>query len=77
MLQILRETIQGWTFAFTAPKSGSVVSRDNVNALEREIRRVCKANPYPRETCLQRAKAIDMKDRFEEYVKLYEGIVHE
>lgn len=74
MLQILGETIQGWAFAFTAPKSGSVVPRDDVDALEKKIRRVCEEKPYPPEACLQRAKAFDMKDRFEEYVKLYEDM---
>lgn len=53
---------------------GSVVPRDNVDALEREIKRVCEEKPYPPEACLQRAKAFDMKDRFEEYVKLYEKV---
>ncbi len=56
---------------------GSVVPCDDVDALEKKIRRVCEEKPYPPEACLQRAKAFDMKDRFEEYVKLYEGIVHE
>lgn len=56
---------------------GSVVPCDDVDALEKEIRRVCTEKPYPREACLERAKAFDMNARFEEYVKLYKGIVHE
>lgn len=56
---------------------GSIVPCDDVDALEAEIQRVCTEQPYTQEACLQRAKAFDMKDRFEEYVKLYEGIVHE
>lgn len=56
---------------------GSVVPCDDVDVLEKEIRRVCAEKPYSREACLERAKAFDMNARFEEYVKLYEGIVHE
>lgn len=51
---------------------GSVVPCDDVDALEKEIRRVCTEKPYPREACLERAKAFDMNDRFEEYIKLYQ-----
>lgn len=51
---------------------GSVVPCDDVDALEKEIKRVCSEKPYPREACLERAKAFDMNARFEEYVKLYQ-----
>jgi len=51
---------------------GSVVPCDDVDELEKEIRRVCTEKPYPCEACLERAKAFDMNARFEEYVKLYQ-----
>ncbi len=49
---------------------GSVVPCDDVDALEREIIRVCAEKPYLREACLERAKAFDMNARFEEYVSI-------
>lgn len=72
MLQILGETIQGWTFAFAAPKSGSVVPCDDVDALEAEIQRVCTEQPYTQEACRKRAQAFDRDERFGDYVRLYE-----
>lgn len=50
---------------------GSVVACDDVDAMESEIRRICKEKPYSADACLARAKNFDMNDRFEEYVKLY------
>ncbi len=53
---------------------GSVVPCDDIDALEKEIRRVCEEKPYSMENCLKRAKTFDMHDKFLEYVKLYETI---
>lgn len=53
---------------------GCVVDRGDVDAMEREIRRIRKENPFSRESCLKRAKSFDMNDRFNEYVTLYEEI---
>lgn len=52
--------------------SGSVVGCDDINAMEREIMRICTEKPYSLDACLKRAKAFDMNDKFKEYVKLYE-----
>ena len=54
---------------------GSVVACDDVDALEKEIVRICQERPYSQEACLARAKIFDMNDRFEEYVRLYETAV--
>lgn len=51
---------------------GSVVACDDVDKLEIEIMRICSDNPYSKEACLERAKAFDMNERFDEYIKLYE-----
>ena len=51
---------------------GSVVDCDDVDAMEKEIFRICTQRPYSLDACLNRAKEFDMNERFEEYVKLYE-----
>lgn len=51
--------------------SGCVVDCDDIDALEREIKRICAENPFSKAECVERAKEFDMNDRFEEYVKLY------
>lgn len=51
---------------------GSVVERDDIDALEKEIVRICSQRPYSQDACLNRAKYFDMYDRFNEYVELYE-----
>ena len=53
---------------------GAVVDCDDVDALEREILRICEDGPYPREACLQKAKLFDRKERFKEYIELYARI---
>ena len=50
---------------------GSVVDCDDVDAMEKEIRRICEEKPYFVEACLNRAKLFDMNARFQEYVDLY------
>lgn len=54
---------------------GSVVECEDIDALEKEIKRICETQPYTREACLKRAKAFDMNDKFQEYVELYKAIV--
>lgn len=51
---------------------GSVVDCDDVDAMEREVRRVCEEKPYSTEACLKRAAGFDAKAKFKEYVALYE-----
>ena len=51
---------------------GSVVGYDDVDAMEKEIIRICQDRPYSKEACLERAKSFNMYDRFEEYIDLYE-----
>ena len=53
---------------------GSVVEVDDVDAMEKEIIRICDDKPYTEAACLERAKSFNMYDRFEEYVKLYEEV---
>lgn len=53
---------------------GSVVECDDVDALKREIIRICNDKPYSRDACIKRALQFDQKDKFKEYVKLYEDM---
>ena len=50
---------------------GSVVEIEDVDAMEKEIIRICEERPYSAKDCLERAKSFNMNDRFEEYVELY------
>lgn len=51
---------------------GSVVDCDDIDGMEKEIRRICAEQPYSMEQCLEKAQSFDMNLKFEEYVKLYE-----
>ena len=52
--------------------TGVVVDCDDIDAMEREIRRICEMRPFSQEVCVKAAQAFDMQLRFEEYVRLYE-----
>ena len=54
--------------------SGAVVECNDVDALEKEIVRICTEKPYSREACVQRAKQFEQVERFAEYVGLYKGM---
>ena len=54
--------------------TGSVVECDDIDALEREIIRVCEDKPYSKENCIARAQQFDKKERFREYINLYERV---
>ena len=50
---------------------GCIVKRNDIDAMEREIIRICKDMPYTAKDCVNRAKAFDANEKFKEYVKLY------
>lgn len=50
---------------------GSVVECDDIDAMEKEIIRICTERPFSKEACLNRAREFDMNKRFEEYTELY------
>lgn len=52
--------------------TGAIVDCDDIDSMEREIRRICEMRPFKREDCVKAAQAFDMQSRFEEYVRLYE-----
>ena len=51
---------------------GSVVAKNDMDALQKEIERICTEKPYSIGACTSRAKSFDKNDKFQEYVKLYE-----
>lgn len=53
---------------------GSVVVCNDMDAFEREIRRICTEHSFTEVACLKKAKSFSVKDRYEEYVELYEQI---
>jgi putative colanic acid biosynthesis glycosyltransferase len=55
--------------------TGSVVDCDDIDAMEREIIRICEEKPYSKEACLERAQEFDMNNKFREYIRLYENMV--
>lgn len=54
---------------------GVVVDVDDIDAMEREIIRICKEKPYSKEACLKHAAGFDKKKRFEEYATLYNEVL--
>lgn len=50
---------------------GSLVAKDDIIALKKEIIRICTTKPYSKEACLKRAQLFDYKEKFNEYIKLY------
>lgn len=53
---------------------GVVVDCDDVDALEKEVIRICKDEPYTKEACLKKAREFEQSERFKEYLELYERI---
>ena len=54
---------------------GSVVDCDDIDALGKEIVRICTERPYSREACLMKAGTFNKDLLFEECVKLYEDCI--
>lgn len=50
---------------------GSVVECDDIDAMEREIIRICEEKPYSVEACIKKAREFDQNERFKEYIALY------
>ncbi len=53
---------------------GSVVEKEDIDGLEREIMRICYQKPYSEAACITRAKNFKMQEKFDEYVQLYKEI---
>ena len=53
---------------------GAVVDCGDVDAMEREIIRICTEKPYSQEMCLKKAREFDQNQRFKEYLEFYERV---
>ena len=51
---------------------GAVVDKDDIDAMQKEIERICAEKPYTSGACTRRAQIFDKNDKFNEYVDLYE-----
>lgn len=54
--------------------TGVVVDCDDIDAMEREIIRICEGEEYTEKTCLKKALEFDDHKRFKEYVELYKTV---
>ena len=54
---------------------GVVVAQNDVDAMEREIVRICTQRPYSKENCRERAMAFDKRACLAQYIHLYESLV--
>lgn len=55
---------------------GCVVACDDIDGLEKAIKRIYLERPYLKADCLQHAKSFDKKVKFQEYLRLYENCTH-
>ena len=53
---------------------GIVIDKNDIDAMEYEIRRICETKPYDLNACVKFAKNYDMRTRYQEYVDLYKEI---
>lgn len=53
---------------------GSVVPYDDIDAMEKEIIKICSTKLYPEEVCIKRAKQFDMYEKFKLYLALYDTV---
>lgn len=54
--------------------SGVAVKCDDIDTLEREIKRICEEKPFTKEACRIRAESFEAKHQFGKYVELYNQI---
>ena len=51
---------------------GSIVEKDDVDSLEKEIIRICEKKPFTKKDCIDKAKRYEMGDKYREYAQLIE-----
>lgn len=56
---------------------GAVVECDDIESLERAIKRVCCDNTFTSENCVRRAQLFEMETLFKEYIELYDEMTLE
>ena len=55
--------------------SGVVVEKSALDAMYKEIVRICTEKPFSEEQCLKRARQFDMNAKYKEYIDLFSGIL--
>lgn len=50
---------------------GTVVPKNDIDAMYSEIVRICQTKPYSKDACINRAKSFNKNEKFKEYIKLY------
>lgn len=50
---------------------GTVVLKDDIDAMYQEIIRICETKPYSKDDCLKKAESFDKNEKFRDYIKLY------
>lgn len=58
-------------------RTGRVVPCEDVDTMEREIRRICQERPYRKEECAMEGQAFDMQRCFRGYAEVYETVTRE
>ena len=51
---------------------GTVVEKNDVDGMEREIRRICTESPYPPEACRAYSEGFEINNVYKDYMDLYE-----
>ncbi len=56
---------------------GVVVEKNDIDAMEREIRRICETKPYNEDDCIRFAEKFNKHDKYQEYIDLYRSFQNE
>lgn len=56
-------------------KCGSIIEKGNIDALEKEIIRICENKLFSKQDCLNKAKEYSAENKYNEYVELYKEIL--
>ena len=51
---------------------GEVVEKNDIDGLQAAIVKICEERPYTSAACIERAQRFDAKEKFAEYVDLYQ-----
>ena len=51
--------------------------QERLDAMEREIKRICETSPYRKSDCLSFAKQFSKEQRYLEYIELYKKLCNE
>ena len=54
---------------------GTVVEKEDMDALTAEVIRICENRPFSKDACLARAKNFEQQKRYREYLALYKELL--